>query len=186
MKILYVHGFGSQFNPTHEKIVALETLGTVYGVDVDYCKGFTHVFEKICSVVALEHIDIIVGTSMGGYMAAHVGAETGVPFVSLNPAVTPNISLAKWQGMFTDFNGDDKCLTESVIGGYPNIATTGCGLVLLDQKDEIISAGTTFSLLEDVFNVKMFAGGNHRFAHIDKALPMITTHYATAQTSYGV
>jgi hypothetical protein len=186
MNILYIHGFGSQFDPTHEKIVALATLGKVTGVNVDYCKGFRSVFEKVLDVVLADGIDLIVGTSMGGYMAAHVGAETGVPFVSINPAITPNINLQKWLGTFADHNGNTKSLTESTIASYPDIATTGYGLVLLDSKDEVIKAGETMRLLEDTFHVKMFSGGNHRFAHIEQAMPLIATHIAQARASHGV
>jgi hypothetical protein len=186
MNILYIHGFGSQFDPTHEKIVALATLGKVTGVNVDYCKGFESVFNKVRDVVSTDGIDLIVGTSMGGYMAAHVGAETGVPFVSINPAITPVSSLQKWMGTFADHNGNTKSLTESTIDSYPDIATTGYGLVLLDHNDEVIKAGDTVRLLEDKFHVEMFSGGNHRFAHMEQAMPLIATHVAQASASHGV
>jgi predicted esterase YcpF (UPF0227 family) len=180
MRILYVHGFGSHYNPTHKKIIALETLGTVIGIDVDYCKGYEFVFEKVQSAVNIDAIDVIVGTCMGGYMAAQVGTQIGVPFVSLNPIVAPDIWLQQWIGAFADCDNSTKILPDNTVAGYPAITTEGNGLVLLDSNDEIINAKETFRLLEDAFHVKMFAGGNHGFAHIEHALPLIMEHMNTA------
>jgi len=185
MKILYIHGFGSQYDPEHEKIKLLETLGTVVGVNVDYCKGFRSAFETVINAVLDGDIDLIVGTSMGGYMAAHVGAETGTPFVSLNPAIQPSISLQKWLGTFTDFSGNDKCLTEATVKNYPDIIQEGYGLVIVETADEIINAHDTMELLSDVFRVEYFAGGSHRFTHMEAALPMIQEHYNMNKASNG-
>lgn len=185
MKILYVHGFGSKYDPTHEKIQQLETLGEVVGVDVDYCKGFSRAFETVLAVVLSEGIDLIVGTSMGGYMAAHVGSETGTPFVSLNPATNPSESLQKWVGGFVDYTGTEHHLAESVVQNYPDIVTEGCGLVLLDSGDEVINAYNTQSMLESFFEVHMFKGGGHRFVHMEKALPVIGVFLQKAGASYG-
>jgi uncharacterized protein len=185
MKILYVHGFGSHFDPKHEKIQLLETLGKVVGVEVDYCKGFRHVYDTVKSAALNEGVDLIVGTSMGGYMSAHVGSETGIPFVALNPAVQPSITLKKWEGNFTDFTGHDHYLNEGVIHSYPDIATTGCGLVIVESGDEVIPARTTMEMLKDCFHVEMFTGGGHRFTHMAQALPMISAHMARA-AGYGL
>jgi predicted esterase YcpF (UPF0227 family) len=176
MKILYVHGLGSHYNPSHEKIIALNTLGTVVGIDVDYCKGYTHVFEKVQDAVDTNDIDAIVGTSMGGYMAAQVGTNTGIPFVLLNPIVAPNVWLQKWVGAFADHSNSTKMLSNNTVAGYPDMITDGNGLVLLDSKDEIISARETFRLLETTFHVKMFEGGNHCFKHMELALPLIVDY----------
>ena len=85
MNILYIHGFGSKYDPEHEKIKTLESIGTVFGVDVDYTRGFRSCFETIMDVFLTGSVDLVVGTSMGGYMASHVGAESGTPFVAINP-----------------------------------------------------------------------------------------------------
>jgi predicted esterase YcpF (UPF0227 family) len=188
MRILYVHGFGSHYNPTHKKIIALETLGTVIGIDVDYCKGYEFVFEKVQAAVSIHEIDVIVGTCMGGYMAAQVGAKIKVPFVSLNPIVAPDIWLQQWIGAFADHNNNTKMLSDITVSGYPVMATEGHGLVLLDSNDEIINARETFRLLEDTFHVKLFEGGNHCFRHMEHALPLIAGHIKilTSNATYCV
>lgn len=185
MKILYVHGFGSHYDPNHEKIKMLESLGEVVGVDVDYCKGFTAVFEKVLDTVLAENVDLIVGTSMGGYMAAHVGAETGIPFVALNPAVEPSESLKKWEGNFTDFTGHSHYLDEVTVENYPDIIKEGCGLVIVETGDEVISAFHTSELLDEVFEVHVIKGGSHRFTHMEQAVELIKDFLKRAETSYG-
>jgi predicted esterase YcpF (UPF0227 family) len=185
MRILYIHGFGSHYDPNHEKIQMLKTLGTVVGVNVDYCNGFTTVFDTALDAVIAEEVDLIVGTSMGGYLAAQVGARAGVPFVALNPATSPVVGLQKWVGTFTDYADNDKCLTPSIVESYPDIVQQGAGLVIVESGDEIISAVETVALLENVFRVELFSGGSHRFTNLKSALPIIQEHIVTTST-YGI
>lgn len=186
MNILYIHGFGSKYDPEHEKIKTLESLGTICGVDVDYTRGFRHVFETVMGVVLTSDIDLIVGTSMGGYMAAHIGAESGTPFVALNPATCPSESLKAWVGNNVAHDGTEFSLNEATVANYPDIIEEGCGLVIVESGDEVISSSETIAKLSNVFQVELFAGGCHRFAHMDKALPLIEAHILHAETSYGL
>ena len=182
MKILYIHGFGSHYDPTHDKIQMLETLGTVVGVNVDYCHGFTTVFNTALDAVVAEEINLIVGTSMGGYLAAHVGAKAGIPFVSLNPATNPGVALQKWVGTFKDYADNDKCLTPSTVESYPSITQDGAGLIVVESGDEIICAADTIALLKDVFRVELFTGGSHRFTNLTRVLPIIQEHVVANST----
>lgn len=186
MRILYIHGFGSQFDPNHEKIKVLETLGTVVGVNVDYCRGFENVCAVVKDAILESNIDLVVGTSMGGYTAACVGTKMGIPFVSLNPAVTPSVSLQRWVGNFTDYAGNDHVLTESMVATYPDIPTDGYGLILLQSGDEVIPAGVTQIMLDDFYRVVLYPGGTHRFENLEKALPDITTFVSQANACYGL
>lgn len=185
MNILYIHGLGSQYDPDNKKIQVLATIGTVHGVDVDYCRGFDFVYNTVKDAVLDSKIDLIVGTSMGGYTAACVGSAMGIPFVSLNPAVTPRVSLRRWVGNFTDYSGNDRCLTESMVDTYPDISTNGYGLILLQAGDEVISANATKEMLNEHYLVNMYSGGNHRFEHIEKCLPDIKEFFARSQVSYN-
>ena len=182
MKILYIHGFASQYDPNHNKIKMLETLGTVVGVNVDYCNGFTDVFNKALDAAIIGEVDLIVGTSMGGYLAAQVGAKTGVPFVSLNPAINPSNALQKWVGTFKDYADNDKCLTLSAVGSYPDITQDGAGLIVVESGDEVICAADTIALLKDVFRVELFSGGSHRFTNLERVLPIIQEHLIATST----
>jgi hypothetical protein len=82
MKILYIHGFGSYYDPAKSKVQTLQSLGDVVGVNVDYCEGFEVSVQKVKD--AAMSCDLIVGTSMGGFMASHVGAAFGILMLSSN------------------------------------------------------------------------------------------------------
>jgi uncharacterized protein len=185
MKILYVHGFGSKFDPSNEKVVALSQLGEVIGVDVDYTSGYGAARLTVVEAAADAEVDLIVGTSLGGYMAAQVGSAYGVPFVAINPAIAPAETMLKYVGSGVDFAGRTYTLTEEVADSYPDIVTHGAGLVLLDEDDEVLPSKITRAFLGAAFRVVMFPGGNHRFAHIAESLPLIESHYNTAGVVYN-
>ncbi len=169
MNILYVHGFGSRYDPLKSKIQALQTLGDVVGVDVDYCEGFEASYEKVLE--APSGCDLIVDTSMGGFMASHVGAESGILFVAMNPAIKPRNTLTKYVGDFIDYAGNDRFLSEKVVANYPDIQTVGgCGLILLESGDEVIDPIATFEMLDGIYDVKTYEGGSHRFDNLPMAL----------------
>lgn len=177
MNILYIHGFGSAYNPDHPKIKELTALGEVYGVDVDYTKGHEHVFNKVYDTVTNEltdaSTDLVIGTSMGGYMAAAIGSSLDIPFVAMNPVIEPKLSLLQWVGTFINYNRDEKHLSRSIVAMYPSISKKGNGLILLDLADEILPARETEDELKDVFQVETFAGGGHRFTHTKQSIPII-------------
>lgn len=58
---------------------------------------------------------------------------------------------------------------------------TGCGLILLDEGDEVIDALETQKVLKDYYGVKLFSGGNHRFEHMVEALPLIEEFLSSAR-----
>ena len=184
MKILYVHGFGSYYDRSKSKVQTLQSLGVVIGVNLDYCEGFEANFDKVCE--AVSGCDLIVGTSMGGYMASHVGAACGIPFVALNPAVSPRVSLMKHVGSFVDYGGNNKVLSEAVVANYPDIKTTnGCGLVLLEADDDIIDPKATKALLDPVYDVRLYEGGSHHFDSLPMVLDEIVAFVEVAEMIYG-
>lgn len=184
MKILYIHGFGSHYDPSKSKVQTLQSLGVVIGVDLDYCEGFETTFDKLCK--AVSSCNLIVGTSMGGYMASHVGSACGIPFVALNPAINPRDSLIRHIGSFVDYGGNNKVLSEAVVANYPDIKTTnGCGLILLESGDNIIDPTATKALLDPVYDVRLYEGGSHRFDSLPMVLDEIVAFVEVAEIVYG-
>ena len=47
MKILYIHGFGSHYDPSKSKVQTLQSLGVVIGINLDYCEGFETTYCRI-------------------------------------------------------------------------------------------------------------------------------------------
>lgn len=177
MKIGYLHGFGSRFDPDSDKLKHLSVLTDtdILGIDLDYTKPINSLVDKITK--AFENVDMVVGTSMGGYYAAKIGALLGVPFVAINPATNPKEGLKSYLGEGTTYYGEPFILKADVVDEYTEIEKNGCGLILLDEADDVIDSFETMHLLNPYYEVCVFGGGNHRFEHMKEAIPVIKTFY---------
>lgn len=185
MNILYVHGFGSDFDPSSDKVMALEELGKVHGVSLDWTKPVEVTLMQIVEAVESLDIDLIVGTSMGGWAAANVGAELGIPFVAINPAVDPAKSLMRYTGERIDFCRRMYNLTEETVREYFPMTREGYGLIMLDLGDKIIDSQETINSYEEFHQIVIFEGGSHRFDHIASGVEYIKEFYNRASTTYG-
>lgn len=183
VNILYLHGWGSKFDPDNEKIVALEKLGTVHGVDLDYSLGYGKVIAQAIHKGLLVDADLVVGTSMGGYLASHVGKSMGIPYVACNPALRPRKQLKKYLGDGETYDGQAYTFTKKELKSYPHFVGLSLrdkflfggarGMILLDSDDELIDSLATKMDVMCLNPVFMFEGGNHRFAHMEESLRYI-------------
>ncbi|MBL4767698.1 MAG: hypothetical protein JKY94_08290 [Rhodobacteraceae bacterium] len=186
MKIFYIHGWASSFDPSSNKVRDLEKLGDVEGRNIDYSKSFSLLSEILCMTIVGSGADMIVGTSLGGYWAAAIGSKLGVPFVAINPAVDPATSLLSKEGKSRTYTGESITLTKEVISGYTPFSLDGCGLILLDLGDEVFSSLETEKRLSPHYHVVTFNGGSHRFAHMAEALNKIRQHEHICGLAYGL
>jgi predicted esterase YcpF (UPF0227 family) len=186
INILYIHGFGSRFDVNNEKVQELKNIGIVFGINIDYTKPFDYNMGAIMDVIIVEQIDMVVGTSMGGYMAAQSGSKCGVPFVAINPAVDPATTLQRYVGAGTDYSGKKYTLDKSTVSEYTSIDTDGCGLILLDMGDDVIDPIITNNKLQNHYKVVTFEGGTHRFDHISDSINFIEDHFHSCQLSNGL
>ena len=105
-------------------------------------------------------------------------------------------------GMYTIIRSEaERALSSFEIDSIIVIAVFGVGCIeapdlytvnhpgirhIVESSDEVISASLTRQTLDQVFHVETFAGGSHRFTHIERALPLIQAHYQNAQNNYGL
>ncbi|WP_428355369.1 YqiA/YcfP family alpha/beta fold hydrolase [Methyloprofundus sp.] len=160
MNILYIHGFKSQFKEQSAKVQALNKLGKVFGVTLDYTNAFKEIKNILHKFVLDKDIDLVVGTSLGGYYSSIIGDG------------------------FT-FTGDAYTLKKETITTYPGFALEGCGLILLDRGDKLINSEETLSTLENFYGTRIFEGGNHRFEHINESLREIEDFFERPSLVYG-
>lgn len=166
MNILYIHGYNSCFKPNSEKMQTLSKLGTVMGITIDYTDaGFDNTISQLLEYIKENDIVVVVGTSLGGYLASHCASISGLPFVAINPSMNPQRLISSFNKPFN---------------------TEGCGLVLLDRGDEVIDSKATYDALSEQFDVVMFEGGNHRFQHMADSLDLIKAHIFNASINYGL
>lgn len=188
LKIQYIHGFGSQYDTQSLKIRTLETIGGIFGFDYDYTESIHHLTQIMGQQILDHQPDLLIGTSLGGYYAARLGSEYGVPFVALNPSIEPRRTLKRYQGHGKDWLGKPYYLAPEEIDLYPPISKGGCGLVLLESGDEIIDAHESFRYLEDAYRVILFNKGDHRFSDrtLQDCLNMIEDFHFNASLIYGL
>ncbi len=84
MKILYLHGLDSCLHP--EKRNILEKHATVLGPTIDYRQN-CRIVEFLFNKYAKENIDIIMGSSMGGYAGYYLSFLMNKPGLFFNPAL---------------------------------------------------------------------------------------------------
>jgi predicted esterase YcpF (UPF0227 family) len=186
INIVYFHGYGSRFDLQNDKVQELSSLGKIFGIDIDYSEDAKTIVDNAKEYSINVKADLIVGTSMGGWLASHVAARLGIPFVAINPALNPEKTLINKIGINKDYYGKEIILTKSAVSSYIPFNLNGCGLILLDEGDEHFDSHLTKKLLEDYYSIKMFPQGNHRFLHIKESIEYINNFLTKALLFYGV
>ena len=79
-KIVYLHGLESEQGGT--KVSFLSSKGMVYAPSMNYESLNLHEF-----ILTLGMPDLIIGSSMGGYVADVIGSRLGVDVLLFNPAL---------------------------------------------------------------------------------------------------
>jgi len=86
MKIAYLHGLESKIDPKSEKIIWLNTnFEQVYTPSINYRDDDT--FNSLLTKIRVQKPNYIVGSSMGGYFAYHIGNTLEIDTILFNPAM---------------------------------------------------------------------------------------------------
>ncbi len=181
MKILYLHGFASAVKKSSKKYDELSKIGEVVPFAPDYCQGFDQVMKDTLVFAAAGNIQGIVGTSMGGYTASHIAAQLKVPFVAINPSITPSQTLKKYIGKHQNYDGSSYELKLAHVGSYPDFNTTARGLIIVSALDEVIPAKDTQAFAkEKQLPIISCNYGDHRFEDISPLIEQISEHLLAA------
>lgn len=84
MNILYHHGLESKLNPQKRK--KLEKYGKVYAPDIDYHNN-QNAIENIIKELQDQEINVVLGSSIGGFAGYYVSAYLFRPALLFNPAL---------------------------------------------------------------------------------------------------
>ena len=134
-KIVYLHGLES--SQGGKKVEFLSTQGMVYAPAMDYKTLDLHEF-----IYTLGIPDLIIGSSMGGYVADIIGSHLGVDVLLFNPA----FHSRTFELNFPLKHGNEKYNRTVVLG----------------KNDDIISPEVTKLLLNPNDQVKEIEGMGHR------------------------
>lgn len=178
MSILYLHGFASGVKKSSKKYDELSKIDEVAPFAPDYCQGFDQVIaDTVAFAVAAGDIKGIVGTSMGGYTASHIAGKLKVPFVAINPSITPSQTLNKYVGKHQNYDGSSYELKLEHVDSYPDFNVAAKGLIIVSTLDEVIPAEDTQVFAKEkqlpIINCDY---GDHRFEDISPLIEQITKH----------
>lgn len=179
INILYIHGYNSSSTSPSVKITQLENeFKTVYRIAPDYDLGYESALKEVLDFVEQiksegSSVDALVGTSMGGYLAADVSQKLVVPYVSINPCIYPSLSLEKY-GLI----GDE-------LHSYPDFSvdSAASGLVLLGMQDNVIDPYETMMFLNNRLPL-MIDDACHQFPSLEKHIDKIAIFLFSA-SAYG-
>ena len=91
MKALYIHGLDS--SPNKEKLEIMREAGLEpIALHLDY-RTHPNPYEELKKEALSQKVEVLVGSSLGGYFAFWLGEELGLPAFLLNPAMTIDRSL---------------------------------------------------------------------------------------------
>ena len=84
MNILYIHGLNGSLS--EEKRAILETYGTVYSPSIDY-DADPNSIEHLKEEFQNKDINVVIGSSMGGFVGYHLSIAFQRPALLFNPAL---------------------------------------------------------------------------------------------------
>lgn len=129
MNILYIHGLDSKLSAEKKEI--LEHYGKVYSPDLNYYED-KNAIDTVLNSLPEAEIDIVMGSSMGGFAGYHVANALGKPALLYNPALR--------------YRSVEQNIPESP-GNY-----TSSMHIVLSQKDEVVNPRDTIDYLMSNLN----------------------------------
>lgn len=129
MKILYLHGLESKLS--QEKRTILERFGEVSAPDLDYYNN-PDAIESIVEKYGKTGIDVVIGSSMGGFAAYYVSTVVGKPALLFNPALRKR----------------------SVEQSIPSVAINSYTLkhFVIGADDPVVHPGDTLNFIAETYN----------------------------------
>jgi predicted esterase YcpF (UPF0227 family) len=128
MNLLYLHGLESKLSD--EKRAILEKYTQVIAPDLDY-KSNPNIIEYLYNTYQNQKIDIIIGSSMGGFAGYYLAKLFGVPCMLYNPALPYR-------------NG-----TEQIVPSHLVLNQSDSMRIVLGGQDTVIKATDTLAFLSE-------------------------------------
>ncbi len=109
-RLIYLHGFRSSPQSFKAQLLG-QAMARAGRADGFVCPALpaspAAAIALIVERIAPNERDVVVGSSLGGYYARHLGESCGARTVLLNPSVRPAESLARHLGRGTLFHSDE-------------------------------------------------------------------------------
>ncbi len=173
--ILYIHGFASCGNSNKTQLLRENFDGVLcpdIPVDPDEAIAF------IQKLILDNNVDLLIGSSLGGFYAAYFAERFQIKAVLLNPSTQPFLTLAPYVGTNEFFCSGEKFeWSKEHINKLFSYAISKDSiksplLVLLQKEDEVLDYKKAAEFYEN-YQVIVQEGGNHRFENLNEYLGMI-------------
>lgn len=139
-------------------------------------------FEQAeASLALLGPRPLIVGSSMGGFLATCLAERHGLPAVAINPAVRPARLVEAWegQGFVNPYTGEsftvESAHRDALEALTPKAITPPHYLLLLGTRDETLDCRDAFVAYRGCRTI-LHPGGDHGFSAMADYLPAILAH----------
>jgi predicted esterase YcpF (UPF0227 family) len=187
--ILYLHGFASCGDSTKTRL-----LKDYFG-DANICAPDLPVppddaIAFIDVLIKEKAIDLLIGSSLGGYYAAYFCEKYGIKTVLINPSTEPYITLEPYIGenhfwcSGKPFIWKKEYLESLKRFKTQKIKAPSAYLLLLQKGDEVLD----YTKALEKFRGSMLSleeGGNHRFENLDVYLKTIEGFYGSVSCAFS-
>lgn len=129
MKILYLHGLDGSLSDEKRRI--LERFGKVSAPAIDYRNDINSI-SKLVTEYKTKDIDIVMGSSMGGFVGYYIADALQKPALLFNPALDQR-SVAQ---EIPDYSNPNLSFKQLVLGA----------------QDEVVNPAGTFRFLSQTLN----------------------------------
>jgi len=175
--ILYLHGFASCGNSTKTQLLK-KYFGEKEVLSPDLPVDPVEAVHFIKKYIIEHDIDLLIGSSLGGFYASYFAELLEMRAVLINPSTQPFISLAPYVGTNDYWCKDEtfefsrehlKSLFEFAVGVPKQPANY---LLLLQKGDELLD----YTKAQDKYEgatLTVQEGGNHRFENLINYLAQI-------------
>ena len=174
-KILYLHGFAS-CGEGNKSFELKKYFGDENVLSPDLSPSPLDSIAMIEGLLKSENIDLLIGSSLGGFYVTYLAEKYQMRAVLLNPSTQPWSTLAPYVGWQKRFCDEEVFEFKSVyleqfktLQGMPKM---GKYLVLLKSEDEVLDY-TKAQSLYNKHKIIVEYGGNHRFENIHDYMSMI-------------
>jgi len=174
-KILYLHGFAS-CGEGNKSTLLKSYFGADSVIAPDLPPSPTDAIHIIEEILGSSKIDILIGSSLGGYYATYLAEKYCMKAVLLNPSTQPWETLSAYTGWQKRFCDEEVFEFKPVYLEQLKMLQTapekGRYLLLLQSGDEVLDY-TKAQSLYNKHKIIVEYGGNHRFENLDEYLSMI-------------
>ncbi len=129
MNILFLHGLESKLST--EKRTILETYGNVIAPDLEY-KTNTNILQYLYDEFHNKSINVIIGSSMGGFIGYYLANSLGLCSLLYNPALPYRNSVE--QIIPSNLQINESPLLRIVLGGHDEVIKAKDNLAFLAQN----------------------------------------------------